>query len=358
MNRLMELVGEHCTNGQIENVIRKKKKALAGQRNGDGQLLDRDYRITHPNRSALLNHFGALVLSRNLEVAKAISLLRDSEESGRQHILFYCCKRQHLSDYSDGTAVAERLWGSFDIEKFQPRFTINPSQFEWADFRNERSPNHGVQSWVLKGYDEHEIHREVNRENLSERRYRVVYEKQNVRAVYVIRYRKYRDRCILELRIPVEAGGSVASLRRAIDLVFENAYRGINFDHFVPLDLAKARSFFWTNEASMQNVYRIPQLRFIDSDHGRTTMTARTPYEHLSAVPDRAAAASQFSKVEEGLMYWLQRSDNSTPAAAEDPIDGSLRVEVCRYMSNEIRIGSQANPKEVDYVCHQFCQNA
>lgn len=182
------LIKEICTVEQIQGLLRKRKgnEGIRVSAETKDLLIDRNLREA--------------LEAKAVNIGEVFDLIRDSEETGYQHVFYYKPKTQKAAGMLAFENVAQQLWGSTwkkTVNNF-PSIRLKPDDYKCSDYRLiGKKP----QDWILKVYGDNLVTKftgKTERRDASSNVHWREYVEEKLRVVLVARW---NSPDILELRV-------------------------------------------------------------------------------------------------------------------------------------------------------------
>ena len=331
-DELFELVDHFCTIDQIKAVLRQAQG-------------NTDVRLSAPTKQEMIQkNLRSALDSYALPIERVYDLVRDAEENGNQHILYYQVAKK-LSPNLSFDAAAGKLWGADWQAKMQfPRFNLVPDKFLYADYR-PWNPEKKPSDWVLKLYGQFQFERPtgvVQKE--TERKILREFEIEDKRVVLVVRWNAPN---LLEIRVPTDTSKKRVAGYAAT--AWSMIGRVIAEDLVVPWDLSSARGRMLEEGKKNASIYRARDTR-VRNEHTTYTIESNELNGTLfDSVDDAETLRRTLDKKGECLnlsIFWLEQKDG-VPSREIRTIIGESRP-------NELVVPGQCAPRDVEYVTEQL----
>jgi hypothetical protein len=136
--KLLKLIEQHCTAEQVKEVLR----TATGNKNVKVSAETKEDLIHKNLREALDSH--------SLDVEKVYDLLREGEENGPQHILYFRCRHKEVAEKLTLEHVRATL-----SAPVAPRLDVKRNDYIIADIRawSHRSPRIGPSSFTVTKFE-------------------------------------------------------------------------------------------------------------------------------------------------------------------------------------------------------------
>jgi len=329
-DELCRLVEVLCTADQVKELLRSAK----GQK---------DVRITAESKSDLIErNLRAAVASRAISLDQIYGLVRDAEENGNQHILYFKPKAKDLADSLPKEQVAKQLWGAAWEKKMSfPNVHLKENGFIYGDFRLW-NPSLRPRDWMLKVYGHMKFDRFTGNEKQEGSRLYKEFVREDLRIVLMARW---NSPDLLELR--VQRDESARRSKSWLDQLWLMLGGALRRDDFLPWDLSKARRRMIDEEAKNQDVYSFRDTRLEDSLSNKVSFETYATQGNLFASIEAKEAIHDILEVKDSKcthlsVGWLPRSDG-VPSK-------EYRTLLGHRESNEVIFGGHCSAKEIDYV--------
>jgi hypothetical protein len=238
-----------------------------------------------------------------------ISLLREIEEYGRQHVFLYKTSKTRALELTNANYIRQQL-KRIDREDLmdQPPVLDQPNQLTLADVRVE--PIHGGNRVVVKAVETRRYRKFISEERDGNRITRT-YEEMEERAINVVRL---LPNGLLELRIQTHTGSEYANQVADFWSLINHLLPQLTFQS---QSVSPAKQFLWTNRKGLA-----AKIRYSDSRlrNGKgTVLSAATGTVQASLYDDVKAAESLDTFLEGDAIcdktnvFWLKGA-NGTPS--------------------------------------------
>jgi hypothetical protein len=330
---LFETIDLKCTASQIHELLKRIKLQTGEARIG-------------ATKEEMLKNLRDAVDRHMVPTEQLHALVRESEENGDQHILYFTPKSQSAGRRSlSADEVGKALFGSrWESSGRFPSFKTEPRSYVWSDFRR----NSGEQGWTAKLYG-HEIRLRFSREKEERHVLTRYYEKLDDRVVCLARR---VDQELLEVRIGRAGVESRKKVEQRANAVWEKLAPALQESDWQPWDLTKTFVKMLKTAKKNEDVYRISDANFRDSAQGVATFSTQTSEESLSESRERDSAVKLYLE-NGGVCRQIAvtfDADSASGIWGEEP----LRVICGGFNSNEIVIPATVNAISIDYVTNQF----
>lgn len=335
METLFDLIGELCTASDIYDVLKDTKYALPKERK-------KEILIGGNKEDKVLNLRRAV--SENLITREqAYELLRETEENGRQHILYFVPKNvANTSEEMKAENVAKKIWGrKWKEEAGFPKFTKLAPNLMFADFREVQPANTNYRTWWLKLYAVATSKKLTKTEHKGETQVIETYDIVTERVVYVVRWHSFG---VLEVRLP--SGYSAKVREQMFELVMAKIGNAIPMDAMKPWDLKNARSRLMREWESHKDIYTLGSTEAMDGDGYRTKLT-----------PPSAEEVLNNSKGQKEIVKVLIKEDaTSEEIAVIWQLDANKNIRepfksvIGSDGTNHVYLAASLKSREVDYV--------
>lgn len=300
-------------------------------------------------KSDLISNLEHAVKIRVVPLEEVTALLRESEENGHQHVLYYVAKsRAAAGRAGDGQQIAQGLWGENwqSIESF-PKFDHVPKSYEWADFRLGylKKPK----DWIAKLYGL-ELNRHLeSEEDLPDGRFARYYRDKQERSVLLIRWNAPD---LLEIRI--SRCDSAKQLATRITAVWDRIRPAVIRDDFIEWNLSMARGRLARTREENEASYYTNAYRLTDPSSGVAIFRSHTDEESTDEEPVRQQAIDSYLRNNDcecpvlGVMWHVPERRG---AAAHD-----LHTIISPRHPHELVIPARTSSETVEYVTNQLRQ--
>jgi len=346
---ILELLVEEATLAELQGLLR----TIRQEGTAEVRVPRRREDVRDELRKALAG--GIITQERLLEA------LRDAEENGNQHVMYYSPLKGKGKLVADGEAVAEAIFERKnwrDQQKF-PKLTLIPSTaFTWADFRIGLAGK--PHDWVAKFYD-----REVRHEDVPEDEVRKWIEAQtgtrmdptwNFAVTREVPYRsivlaRWNHPDVLELRVSRRGVVSRTTIALREDAIWTRIEKAVKQSDLTAWDLTPVRNNMMRAEAKGATTFRTSRTNLRTVMGTRAEFHRPTDEEALSA--DDVALRSIVGLIDKGGGCEAN-TVNFLADQSGDILEQDLQVIVGAARPNEIVIRSEASAQAVDYVTDQF----
>jgi hypothetical protein len=328
---LFNLVTEFCTFEQIKSVLESARG-------------NKGVRLSAPNKGELLNKNLREALDANaLPLERVYDLLRDAEENGDQHVLYFRVpktlqKSFTFEEFGNKLALSNTLTKSF------PRLDLVPNGYSIADFRTlePRRPT----DWILKFYGDEtrefftgRIVPEVGTKHLKE------YDVRRYRHVLIVRW-NFPD--LLELRIPRD---TARGRRMAwIEYLWKAVAAAVQPGMLKPWDLSQTRRNLIEQDKLEGDVFSLRDTQVMMPGQERATFEPYLPGAGLFSAEYAKAAVRELLNAHSTCtrlnVSWLPRKGAD--------FEEIIRTTIGTDQSNEVIFPSHQKASEMDYVTDQL----
>ena len=332
LDDLLRLVKLVCTKEQVQGLLRQAK-----------DIGEKPVRVSG-NFDAVALHLRDAIQTEVVTKQSVYELVGEAEENGNQHIFYFKPKSDRtLETCNDVERVAASILGAeWQSDRRFPRYFINPSGEEWADFRTTRMDESGKSDWVAKLYSGTIRQKLIDTRKEGPNRIAKIYEETPSREVFMARWHHFG---LLELRVPLEKThklliGSVQRLWRVIE-------PAISSEDFEPFDLMGACRRIIDQDDDHKDLYRLGDAHFLDQTGGLTRITPRSGDHHLKQDRARREAVKLFEECRLLVVVWfLTDKDHGTK--------DELRSVIGKFRQNEVTMISKTTARAVMHVTHQL----
>lgn len=326
------LVHHFTTGDQVKSLLRKHKTDLPKEAQADVRL------SAETTKKLCQENLRKAVDSKHIPISEVYDLLRDSEESGAQHIFLYVPKNKAaVQTLSAPDRIAEQLLGKKWESSF-PQTTLVPNDFAWSDFRRV-----GKTGWIAKSY----LHTVVEEKTETIREADVrweKFEKFNRRSICMAVWSA--DLSLLQIRIGNELDVPVV-LSLFLDRLKKNGLDLVAITD--PWDLASARAKLLAEAEKNVETYEYGAFRSIDREGYKFegspfTQDPEEPTQTTDFTKKLIRQIAQNPDMDKNsvVVYWK---------ASSDALKSNLRTLVgTKSNSNEIVINARTNPQAIYYV--------
>ncbi len=336
-----DLIQELASNDQIKDVLRKYK-LLADDPTIKKELL------VGGNQAELIGRLKKAVINKHIPLIEVTNLIRETEENGCQHILYYRpCTVIAKKFCNDGTEVASKLFGNKWESKMNfPRYFENPEDFAWADFRIGL-PNKET-DWVAKLYHREKtfsLTDEVTKadgtlvKTFTPRYDRVVIlARWNAPDLLEVRVSRCESRATFQLRLN--------ALWTRLRLAFEKE------KDFIEWGVSKIRKKMLEERRANETIYTTGSLQITDSRSNKAAFHPSTPDECADDAEESSEAIdallrNRSSTCDHLITTYLQSGSASV-------LEKDLRILIGSRYDHEIFVSTQASCQALDYVTNHL----
>jgi len=334
---LYELVDEHCNAEQVRDLLREFK-----DRSDESK---EEIRLTG-NKPDLIENLRRAVSLDLVPRDRAVQLLRDSEENGHQHILYYRAKRGMAAAIRNYESIVEELIGE-EWDESYPMFTFIPDKFQWVDFRRDV---HGKpRDWIFKAYGQESYFKHTDTKHPSETRRIEIFDAEITRATCLVRW---NDPDLLEIRIDsrgLRGRGHLVEREAKIWKLLEPA---LTKEQFAPWDLSPVQTYVALHRNDGDGFSIRGDLKLVDREDGVIIVKCQTDEESIDDLLSRKIAVDGL--LADGAAGHGIRVEWSMPP--ENPQDKTwlLSTKCGANFDHELIIGAKVSASAVDYVTNRL----
>ncbi|QDU97606.1 hypothetical protein [Lignipirellula cremea] len=284
---LLEIVDQQCNAEQISHLLRKIKET--------SELAKSEIRCSG-KKSVLIENVSRAIGRGLISTETVHDLVRDCEENGAQHIFLYRPTSRVVKDrLSDGTEVAEKLFGECWGPDYFPIFDRREEELVWVDFRMGLAGK--PKDWIAKIYG-HERHYKVEKrtkETISSTAYREVidYTMDNYSTVLLFRW-NHPD--LLEVRIDQHGGQKSGVIDDRLNSALKMFSEVVAPDDLPAYSLSHSITDMIRNRVANKHAYAIGSVKLLDVRRGIIEFHPYDPEEELDAENGRSNALDQLIK--------------------------------------------------------------
>ncbi|MCH7726154.1 MAG: hypothetical protein IH991_06705 [Planctomycetes bacterium] len=342
-----ELVDRQCNQQQVVAVLRKYRK--------DSKEAEEEVRLGGLKEDNIAN-LRRCVSLRIIPFWEVVTLIRDSEENGHQHVFYYRPKGAIRQLCRNADEIIELLWGDEFAEQQFPQFERIPETYVWADFRKEIPGK--PRDWIAKVYG-HEIHRDFQdeQEEFEGDFVKVIrqYKQEIIRTVCLVRW---NDPDILEVRIDMREVKNSTVIPQRLEQVWRLMSPALSHADLPPWNLGEVALNLIGNRKQKKRDYRLSIIKILDSGSGHVFFYPNTSDEGVDDVPERGASLDRLvnggGECQAMVINWLAPEN---PSEGEHPLKKKLRTKIVGDDLNEVIIDSRRDAPSIDYVTNQFRQS-
>lgn len=330
---MVSLLEDQCTISSISGLLRDAKARIAG----DG------VRITAKSKEELISeNLRRAVASGAVSLADVENMLLESEENGRQVVLFYeLVDADARRVIGNPEIVAERLFGKGWQKKRQfPLFREKPKGDVWSDFRVEDG------GWVAKLYrgdSRWQLDRKESKET-ENRRVRV-WVRRYARDVFLFRW---HANGIFEIRAPRVDGKR--ELREIGEIAWGAMRDIVTLAAFRQHKLTAAAAFLAHDETRLDGEVAFGPARLAAPSGGQASLTPPSSECYLHDSEEHKQTLRLFKICDELAVYWLRPSDD------DDDQDRVKTIVGYQGFKNSILIPGRVGSANANYVTHRLLQ--
>lgn len=324
--QLLALIEQHCTAEQVKELLR----TASGNKNVKVSASSKEELVGKNLREALDSH--------SLDVEKVYDLLREGEENGPQHILYFRCPYKDVAQQLTLRHVRSTLLG--DSPPTAPRLEVKRQDYVIADVRNwnDRKPL----DWAVKIYG-HEIREEPTGEVIREGPSRIlkVFVEEEYRYILMARWNAPD---LLELRVPRDS--SVTRVDNWYKILRQQLRSVIPFDRFSPWSLKGVSKTLFDEQERNKKIYRLGDAQLEDPDHNFVTFQSFVPDADLFGTAAAKSAAQDLlqhnSTYKHQRVLWLEQKD--------EKFVGEISCMIGLRAENEVIFFRHQTSRGIDYV--------
>jgi hypothetical protein len=272
-----------------------------------------------------------------------ISLLREIEEYGRQHVFLFKTSKTRALEFTNANYIRQELKriGREDLMD-EPPVLDRPNQLTLTDVRVE--PVHGGNRIVVKAVETRRYRKFISEERDGNRITRT-YEEMEERAVNVVRL---LPNGLLEMRVQTHTGSEYSNQVAEFWSLINPLLPQLNFQ---PHSVSPAKQFLWTNRKTLAAKIRYSDSRLRNATG--TVLSAATGDIQASLYDDDRAAASldTFLKgdalCDKSNVFWLKGTNGTPSKDIHILLDGDI---------NEFVITATCTRADYQYVLDEINQ--
>jgi hypothetical protein len=330
------LVHHFTTGDQVKSLLRKHKTDLPKEAQADVRL------SAETTKKLCQENLRKAVDANHIPISEVYDLLRDSEESGAQHIFLYVPKNNAaLKTLSEPDRIAEQLLGK-KWETHVPQTALVPNDFAWSDFRRV-----GKSGWIAKSYFHSVVEEKTDTIQEQDVRWEK-FEKFNRRSICMAVWSA--DLSLLQIRIGNELDVPVV-LSTFLDKLKK---KGLDFVAITkPSDLSSARAKLLAEAETNTENYDYGAFRSIDREGYRFegSPVAQDPEEPTQATQSTKKLIRQIAQNPDMDKYSLVVHWKASP----DALKSNLRTLVgTKNYPNEVVINARTTPQAIHYVLEKL----
>ena len=346
LDETLALVKDLATTEQIQDLLRSRKGHDNVRISGEnkGQIVERNLREA--------------VEQRAIDIERVFDLIRDAEENGNQHILYYKVRSRAIADALAFEKFAPRFIGANWVTKLEndyPQIRLIPNDFKVSDFRQlPKKPK----DWILKIYGQVTIERSTNEQEMEGDNSlwrKFIYE--SLRIVLIARW---NSPDLLEIRVQ-RGGDSRKRIEGWHNVVWEMLKPHVVRNQFTPWELALAMKNFAARQSSNQSVYHVSDAEITDSQGNHATFETELETGDLFASTEVRQSLQGFLKANSDFngatLTWLTNK-TAVPSRELRTVVGIRQSLAMRQSlaatSNEIVVQAHCTAEDLDYVTGQL----
>lgn len=346
LDEALSLVESLATTEQIQNLLRTRKG-------------HKDVRIGAENKSEVVyRNLREAVDKRAIEIEAVFDLIRDSEESGNQHIFYYKPKSRAIADALAFENIAPRLFGSGWEKKLEenfPAIKLRTNDFKTSDFRRlQKKPK----DWIFKIYGDTTVEKSTGKEKPegTNQLWRL-YEFEQLRIVLLARW---NSPDLLEIR--VQRNDSRRRVEGWHNTVWEMLKPHLVRAQFEPWEMSKTMKNLIDKESANEKVYDFRDARLIDKKRVHVTFQAESDTGNLFGSDETRESLHTLldAKSEcDGLTVTWKPQSNEIPKKDLRTLLGVRQTQEMRRsvrQSNEMVVQAHCSDEDLDYVTGQLRQ--
>ncbi len=328
--QLLDLIEQQCTAEQVKALLR----TASGNKNVKVSAASKEELVRKNLREALDSH--------SLDVEKVYDLLREGEENGPQHILYFRCPHKDVAQQLTLGHVRSTLLGT--SAPIPPRLEVKRQDYVIADVRswNDRKPL----DWAVKIYG-HEVREEPTGEVIRESPSRIlkVFVEEEYRYILMARWNAPD---LLELRVPRDS--SVVRVDNWYKILRQQLRMVIPFDRFSPWSLRGVSKVLFDEQERNKRIYRLGDAQLEDPDHNFVTFESFVPDSDLFGEGAAKSAAQDLllhnSSYKHQRVIWLEQKD--------EKFAGEISCMIGLRAENEVIFSRHQTSRGIDYVTAQL----
>jgi hypothetical protein len=331
LDRLLQLVDEHCTSRTITKLLQEAKAR------------DKDIRVSG-NKTSILQNLRDGISRGTIPQADVYQMLCAAEENGNQHVFYYePVDSSLIAKYNDGDAVATALFGAgWQAAMKFPQLYLDDIGVKWSDFRIAPTAG-GHLTWTGKIYSGKDRPKFLRQEDREHGEFARIYKYEFVREIYLVKWHSFG---LLELRVPRRE--SKADVISAVQQdLWPSIASAVSPDDFREWDLSIARRRLKNEHEQHKSLYERGNIRAQSSGLGGAYFTVAHGDDELGSDPEHAQAVQLYQDVIELVINWL-------PQQQTDAIEASLRTVIGKVANNEVLIAAKATADAVNYVTYRL----
>jgi hypothetical protein len=346
LDETLALVKDLVTTEQIQDLLRTRR----GHEN---------VRISGENKDQIVHrNLRLAVEQRAIDIEKVFDLIRDAEENGNQHILYYKAKTRDIADALSFDKLAPRFFGpnwATKLENDFPQIKLRPNDFKISDFRQLRKK---PRDWILKIYGQITVERltsEQEPEGTTS-----LWRKFDYESLRIVLLARWNSPDLLEIRVQ-RGGDSRRRIEGWHNIVWETLKPHVVRNQFTTWELSQALKNLAAKQASNPAVYNLSDAEVTDKLGNHATFETELETGDLFASSEVRQSLEGFLKAKSDFngvtLTWLPQK-NSTPSKEVRTVLGIRQSQAMRQLvaasSNEIVVQAHCSAEDLDYVTGQL----
>jgi hypothetical protein len=343
VDETLALVKDFATIEQIQNLLRTRKGEVRITGENKDQIVDRNLREAIDNRT--------------IDIDQVFDLIRDAEENGNQHILYYQAKTRAIGEALAFDNLAPRFFGANWADKLEsdfPQIKLKPNDFKISDFR--RLPKK-PKDWILKIYGQTIIEKLTTEQEPEGTT--ALWRKFNYEELRIVLMARWNSPDLLEVRVQRD------SSRRRVEgwhnTVWETLKPHVVRSQFEPWTLSKGMKNLVAKHTGNEKVYNFRDAKVIDKADIHVTFQAysdaRTLFESEATSESLQGYLDAKSEWDGITVTWLPQTNN-IPAKETRTLLGVKQTQDLRKrvgeQSNEMIVQAHCSAEDLDYVPGQL----